>query len=166
MIRHGGYGTGVSAVRERSTALRCGARRAGRSRPKISILFVDDRDCEAARIESALTACRDFNVDVDHVCDPTEACRRWEERTHDLALFDIWLGNGTSIGLLDRFEQGCATRPIVVLTSLSGAEARSSALSGCDLLVHSKEDLSSAALALTLGSALALSQQAAVMLTA
>ena len=136
------------------------------AKPSISILFVDDRDREAARIESALAACRDFDVDVDHVCDPGEAWRLWEERIHDLALFDIWLGNGTSIGLLAQLGQDPATRPIVVLTSLPDAEARSFASGAGDFLVHSKDDLSSAALALTLGSALALSRRMAITLDA
>ncbi len=134
------------------------------AKPSVSVLFVDDCDHDAARIESALSRCRDFDADIDRIGDPAEAWRLWDQGIHDIALFDIWLGNGTSIELLSRLEQDASSRPVVVLTSLPCSEARAFA-SGCgDFLVHSKHDLSPAALALTLGSALALSCQRAVML--
>lgn len=143
---------------------RTGTGRRDRVKPSVSVLYVDDRDRDAARIETALSACRDFDVDIDHVSDISDALRLWAEGVHDLALFDFWLGNGTSMGLLADLTEHGGDRPVVVLTSLCEAEARSFARGSGDFLVHSKNDLSPSALALTLGSALALSRRMAVML--
>lgn len=130
----------------------------------VSILFVDDRDRDALRVVAALAACRDLNVEIDHVSCPAEARRLWESGIHDLALFDIWLGSGTSVGLLAALAEDAAARPIVVLSNLPPRETRT--LGSGDLLVHSKDNLSSAALALTLSSALALARRMAVILDA
>ncbi len=132
----------------------------------ISILFVDDRDNDALRILSSLSACRDMQLAVDHVSDVTEASRLWDEGQHDLAMFDIWLGNGTSVALLTALAADAAARPLVVLSNLPECETRSLSAGCADLMVHSKNDLSSAALAMTVGSALALARHDAVRLDA
>jgi DNA-binding NarL/FixJ family response regulator len=135
-------------------------------KPNISILFVDDRDSDAVRVLAALAACRDLEVEIDLVSCPDEARQLWETGIHDLALFDIWLGNGTSIGLMATLAEDAAARPVVILSNLPHAEARMLGSGAGDLLVHSKEDLSPSALALTLNSALALARRVAVVLNA
>ncbi len=136
------------------------------SETRISVLFVDDLDADAERVRAALAACRDIEVEVQHVTDPDEARRLWDARVHDVAIFDIWLGRGTSVELLEAFALDDTGRPLVVLSSLPDAEACAIGGNARDFLVHSKQRLTSTALAMTLGSALALSRRRAVMLAA
>lgn len=130
------------------------SRRSADAATIISILLVDDPDADAARVAGALEACSEFEVALDHVCEAAEARRIWERGDHDLAIFDLWLGRGTSVELLSAFADDTA-RPVVVLSSLPYAETRAFSAAACDLLVHSKENLSPGALAETLGVALA-----------
>lgn len=133
---------------------------------RISVLLVDDFDADAERVRAALAGSRDLTFDVDHVSDPAEARRLWDTRRHDIAIFDIWLGRGTSIDLLEAFAREDTGRPLIVLSSLPESEACAIAGTARDFLVHSKQRLTATALAMTLGSALALARRRAVLLAA
>lgn len=139
---------------------------AGRCGGTVLVLLVDDRDDEAERISRALSACRDFRFEIDHVQDPEEACRLWSEGSHQVAIFDFWLGRGTSMGLFATLAEDARSRPLVVMSNLPGAEVRRLAGDGGDFFIHSKQNLTPLALAMTLGSALALWQRIAVTLDA
>lgn len=139
---------------------------AGTGRSSVSILLVLDRPEEAARICEALSCCRDTAFIVDHVSEKDEARHRWRAGLHDIVICDMWMGRRSGVDLMVALAEEAASRPVVVLSNLPTREARTIMGAGSDFLVHSKENLSTSALAMTLCSALALARRMAVTLYA
>lgn len=131
---------------------RCGFGAAPRP---LRILHVEDDDIDAEIVAHFLQAIDSPALHIDRVASVSEAVARIETGAYDLCLLDYWLGAQSSLHVVARIDASGRGTPIVLLSGVTGPDARDFTLMAGASAHVSKQDMTAASLAQAIEAALA-----------